>query len=375
MIYDVCIVGAGVAGLALARRLIDSGARVIVLEKENHLGGRLVARDRSLNSMTAGLKKFLLSTEQSNSYPQGVSQQQIALIVGKNVNVCCRQELFSTKTISLLANSKLAASWDNFSPTTHKRLANYDFFPVIAKLAGLLACSDAKVIPPLRLLDHLKVYHQQRFIGDWQPLLLAVANSQPITTSCRVLAASYNDGWQVDSECGTYRSRILAVAQPPWTVNDWLSEPPPRLTKTVNRTLPNSSVCLVHELSTEIDELPTDLFISTENVQGTIIGKELALNLVIDYSNHLKTPKVSNAVSRLKRAGQRLAKNYPLKGIKLISLTPSAYSRPIGYLEQRTRKLFFCGDSYGDDLDGDQNIINSLTQCQQSITALLAKEE
>ena len=355
--------------MSLARQLTEIGAQVIVLEKEDRFGGRLVARDRSLNSMTVKLREFLPFV--ANDYQQIIPQQQIALIVGNKVEVCCRHQLFSAKTISLLANNKIAASWDNFSPTTHKRLASYDFFPVIAKLAVVLACPDVKAISPTKLLDHLKVYNEPRLIGDWQPLLATIAERLTITTSCRVLVASYDNDWQVTSERGLYRSRILVVAQPPWAVNDWLIDPPPRLLRVANKRLANSSVCLVHELSSELSELPTNLFISAENTQGTVIGNELTLNLVIDHSSQIKTPKVSKAVSRLKRAGQLLAKKYPLKGVKLISLTPSAYSQPLGYLEQRTRKLFFCGDSYGDDLDGDNNIIHSLTQCQKSITKLL----
>ena len=358
--------------MSLARRLTAIGAQVIVLEKEDRFGGRLVARDRSLNSMTSKLKEFLFSAEDC-CHRQIVPQHQVALIVGKNLEVCTRHELFSTKTFSLLGNSRIATSWDNFSPTTHKRLAGYDFFPVVVKLAVVLACSDAKVIPPTRLLDYLKVYNEPRLIGDWQPLLSTVTDRLTVMTSCRVLAASYDDDWLVTSERGVYRSRILVVAQPPWGVNDWLNNFPASLLKAANKNLPNSSVCLVYGLSTEISELPTDLFISTENTQGTIIGNDLALNLVIDHSSQIKTPRVSNAVSRLKRAGKLLAKKYPLKDMKLISLMPSAYSQPLGYFEQRTRKLFFCGDSYGDDLDGDNNIINSLTRCQKSITELLAK--
>jgi monoamine oxidase len=44
---DVCVVGAGYAGLAAAYRLKQAGAKVIVVEARNRVGGR---------SLTAGLK-------------------------------------------------------------------------------------------------------------------------------------------------------------------------------------------------------------------------------------------------------------------------------------------------------------------------------
>ncbi|HYA80048.1 MAG TPA: FAD-dependent oxidoreductase, partial [Methylocystis sp.] len=44
--YDVIVVGAGVAGLAAARRLTESGRRVLILEARDRIGGRVVT-DRS----------------------------------------------------------------------------------------------------------------------------------------------------------------------------------------------------------------------------------------------------------------------------------------------------------------------------------------
>ena len=42
-VHDVIIVGAGVAGLACARTIIDAGARVLLLEGSERVGGRLYA--------------------------------------------------------------------------------------------------------------------------------------------------------------------------------------------------------------------------------------------------------------------------------------------------------------------------------------------
>lgn len=50
MIHDVAVIGAGVSGLAAARRLMKEGRNVVVVEKSRGLGGRAATRRFSLGS-------------------------------------------------------------------------------------------------------------------------------------------------------------------------------------------------------------------------------------------------------------------------------------------------------------------------------------
>ena len=44
MTYDVLVIGAGAAGLAAARRLVDAGWSVLVIEGRDRIGGRIQVR-------------------------------------------------------------------------------------------------------------------------------------------------------------------------------------------------------------------------------------------------------------------------------------------------------------------------------------------
>lgn len=57
-VFDVAVVGAGIAGLLAARQLVAAGLRVVVLEKSRGVGGRMATRRRGRVSFDHGAQYF-----------------------------------------------------------------------------------------------------------------------------------------------------------------------------------------------------------------------------------------------------------------------------------------------------------------------------
>ncbi len=69
--YDVAIVGAGISGLACARRLVEAGLDVVVLDKSRGAGGRLCTRRAGASRFDHGAQYF---TARSPDFVKAVSR-------------------------------------------------------------------------------------------------------------------------------------------------------------------------------------------------------------------------------------------------------------------------------------------------------------
>ncbi|MFW6261976.1 MAG: FAD-dependent oxidoreductase, partial [Spirochaetota bacterium] len=64
---DVLIIGAGIAGLTAARRLVDAGRDVIVVDKGRGVGGRMATRRFSGATFDHGAQFISVRTEEFGS--------------------------------------------------------------------------------------------------------------------------------------------------------------------------------------------------------------------------------------------------------------------------------------------------------------------
>ena len=76
-LFDVVIIGAGLAGLTCARQLQQQGYKVIILEKSRGVGGRLATRRIEQISVDHGLSYFFEQGNQTQQLIQQLTEKEI----------------------------------------------------------------------------------------------------------------------------------------------------------------------------------------------------------------------------------------------------------------------------------------------------------
>lgn len=394
--YDVTIVGGGISGLLLALRLATAlpAARIAVLEKEAALGGRLSGNVPHLHLVSRELVDFLVETladagtTDLHKLTTPRLHSQLAMIAAPTRVISIeRNALFSSATVQQLGSRTLAAVWEELCAETHAEklkktlksidqplAALLDRFAVMLNLPSLSGVSVAQLHRGIAALQP-----HARVSADWLQALPALTRAAGIcvATECRVVEAQRCErGWTLHSARGTHHSRVLVVAQPPWSAMEWLPMQywPAQLAQMTRRSKPHSAVCLV---TTQGKELPLEACVVAEGVHAlSTVNSELALARVLSYETRLRAPAVTAAVGKLKRALRSLHKVYGAAAQpRLIALISAAYCLPLGEVRADSRMLFFCGDSCGTSEDGDSNIIASVLYVCDRVVDLLKGED
>jgi len=255
---------------------------------------------------------------------------------------------------------------------------------VMEHFAAAVGIPDVWSADPAAIAGRAAFHGTPLHCGSWDDAIKALTElpsfkkSVTVLTSCLVVDASFDAGtWEIDAECGTYRSRALIVAQPPWAATSWLPRAlwPAALLQVASKTKPVSIVVLSERLlKTDVD-IPDVIMVPSERVQAVRNDRgEISFQATIDFELSLNAPAVLKAVRGLKRARKKLLALHPgcVAEGNHIALVPVAWAQSPSHTDRRwltrmakkpfnTPTLAFCGDAYGDAYDGDTNLLASLT--------------
>lgn len=414
--FDVVIAGAGVSGLLVAHKYCQANpeAKVLVLEKDSRVGGRLGtlsgdSRGVGFNSVTPRLYEFwnqaIKQDPEADDLPSLVSgkQAKAAILMGNKFSEVETKKLYTEEGARALGGLAAKRQWndvktlfeseDNFDKTFAESWKSPRKSPAIMVLetyAQAFGITNIWESTPGAIAERGSFYTSEPHTGDWTPALAALTKSFEVSgqlqiqTNARIINADHDgDEWHIQTAQGHFFGDRMVIAQPPWIASQWLPKKlwPTQLLTVINKTKPVSLVVLSAPITGGHSEgLPQMVMIPAESVQVTISKTEIVFQATIDYELSLQAPDVVKAVKRLKRAHKKfLAATPELKtGIERVALVPVAWSQTPSMMERKhldrlkmddiqDRHLAFCGDAYGRSLNGDDNLIESVTSAYEAI--------
>ena len=416
--YDVIIAGAGISGLLVAHRYCHNNPdrKVLILEKDSRAGGRLGtlngdSRGHGFNSITPRLYEFwnqaIKHDPEADDLPTMVhgKQSRTAVLMGNKFSEVETKNLYSDKGARALGGLAAQRQWneivkifdaeDKFDKTfadAWKAPRKSPATMVLETYAQAFGITNIWETTPGAIAERGSFYTSEPFTGDWTPAFEALtqkfkdAGQITFHTEARVINADHDgDEWHVQTAQGHFFGDRLVIAQAPWIAAQWLPKKlwPTQLLTVVNKTKPVSMVTMSYPVTAgDTSALAQIIMIPAESVQATVSAKEIVFQATIDYEMSLQAPDVVKAVKRLKRAHKKLLTAAPeiQTGIERLSLVPVGWAQSQSMLERKhldrlkmdtvqDRHLAFCGDAYGQSLNGDDNLIESVISASEAISS------
>lgn len=416
--FDAIIAGGGISGLLVAHRycLANPERKVLVIEKESRTGGRLVSLDgdergSGFNAITPRLYEFLNQAikhdPEADDLPTLVSgkQSRTAVLLGNKFSEVETKNLCSDKGARALGGLAAQRQWnevlklfeaeDKFDKTfadVWKLPRKSPATMVLETYAQAFGITNIWESTAGDIAERSSFYTSEPFTGDWTPALRALiqkfetSGQLKIVTNARIIKADHDgDEWHVQTAQGHFFGERLVVAQAPWIASQWLPKKlwPTQLLTVVNKTKPVSLVTLSCPIeSGNTSEIANMIIIPAESVQANVSAKEIVFQATIDYELSLQAPDVVKAVKRLKRALKKLLAATPeiKTGVERLALVPVGWAQTSSMLERKhldrlkidavqDRHLAFCGDAYGQSLNGDDNLIGSVIAASEAINS------
>lgn len=406
--FDIIIAGAGLAGLlALTRfRQIHPTAKILLIEKETHIGGRLRTADGKVNLGAGGLHyvsrdlyEFLNRTllgcdggDEDFTLPN-MPPLTLGVLQGKKLDELPLSEVCSAQFAKILGGPSAAKQWEKFienfaSVSEELRSQAIGKVTNITKKDPFLDVLNIMAIPlgivspyfsTVTSFEQRSRYLGQGFFGGPWPATLdkMLKWAKPeLILGKPILDSKFENGkWELSLENQHVSGKVLVVAQSPWDAIPWLKREnsPAPLINLALKFSPLSVVSLVLQFQ-EDQQLPDRILIPSEKSQVFQLSKhEYCIQVIIDYETFLDAPRVVQAVKQVKRSKAKICKqlNLPNPIEEFLSLRPVAWTHDSSYDARKqvedfdasklnSTQLVFCGDAYGASYDPDMNLIKSL---------------
>jgi glycine/D-amino acid oxidase-like deaminating enzyme len=423
-VFDLAVIGGGLPGALAATRLklLKPELSIILIEKERHWGGR-IRNSRveegiwsvGLDFISAPMIDFWDKLIASAGFEQDLSNfklgelRQAGVLAGGKISEFSFGEMFTSKAAGKIGGPSAKREWADLEKLLEEIESARDSEKPFAKYwSGSRKSGSAVVLETLipvwgvpdlwsaqaQVVQRKVVGAQQGKwqFGDWVQALemtLSKVQQQGLQTKmgCRVISSSYlDDTWHLDTEAGEINAKSLLVAESPWEIETWLEKKqiPSPVLSVASKAKPASILALSDYLPSKPEgDIPQVTFVPSEGVQVIYDGdREVCYRITLDHEITFETPTVAKAVRSLKRAKKKFlttigvneSKEGPLVLLPVgwgLSWSSQDYkwTSKLGDYKFQSAHLAFCGDSYGESKDGDENIVNSiLSACEAIVT-------
>ncbi len=415
--FHVIIAGAGISGVLVAHRYCATNpdAKVLILEKDNRAGGRLGtlagdSRGMGFNTVTPRLYDFwnqaIKQDPEADDLPTLVSERQTraAVLMGNKFSNFESKNFCLDKGARALGGLAAQRQWAdvtsllNSETSFDKTFAEMWKSPrkspatlVLETYAQAFGITNIWEATPGAIAERSAFYSSEPFMGDWTPALKALTRQYEesgqltIQTGARIIDATREgDEWQIQTAQGFFFGERLVIAQAPWIAAQWFPKKlwPTQLLTVVNKTKPVSLVTLSCPiLEGDTKDVAQFIVVPSESIQASVSPNEIVFQATIDYELSLQAPDVVKAVKRLKRAHRKFLLAAPeiKTGVERLSLVPVAWAQTPIMQERKhldrlkmeniqDRHLAFCGDAYGQSLNGDDNLIESVISASEALS-------
>lgn len=395
--------------------------KLTLIEKDLEFGGKLRPANSDemlwsygLSSVSEGLynyidQTFKLDPDAPDLGSMSISRQErLGVLSAGKVDEVLIKDLFSAVGARTIGGGAAARDWKNmdkvFSALEEGRRKDQTFSSLwsgtrkspaaiaIEHLSRLYGFSDIWSSSSEALISRSAQFGSCRYDGCWGDAIdwfVQNLKSKPqvsVNPECLIVGASFDESthkWTISTKQGQFICESLIVAQSPWEALDWLPKQfwPSELLATAIKTTPTSIVVLGEIYKGDLD-LPNIILVPAESAQIVVTpNKEIYYQATLDFELSMQAPDVIKALKRLKRARKKLHAVY--NGIETtgdhMSLLPVAWPQATGLNDLKhsqrlakcklaTGNLGFCGESYGDSLNGDENFVTSIVNTCASIS-------